>query len=665
MDTIRGRGQPGKKGRSRRIFGNAGAWRKRILKAESAEEEKNAVVERPLPPVPSPEPPNGGKKPAKKPKGKKKSKRWIIVLAVIAAVVFFGLRYLNSRATQFMSSVYTDVEVGRADMLLELNGTGTVTPNDSYTVAPRAVGDVLSAPFEEGDIVERGALLYQIDPSDVENSIASAEDGVRNANENVIKAQDGIGSAQRNVQNAELSLQSSQRNYDDLVKDKADYDEDRAELLEDMRIKSDWAGQIIKLNYEVGDRITSGAAVADIRDSAVMLLTTRFHSVDANEIYVGAPAVVTMTATGEQLTATVDSVSAIEIVGEGGSLVREVKLRVFNPGGLTENSLATAEVAGIACQSGGTFSYLTHKTVYSTVSGKVEEIYCFEGGFVSVGQAILRLEDPDENTTLDRQVFNAGVQLAQAGISLANAQNSAKAAQDSLRIAQDSVRTAERNLKNARDLLDDYRIDAPIRGTVIEKNYKVGDNYDPTASNAKAMAVIFDLSSLSFVMNVDELDVRKLTIGQKVDITADAVEDKEFVGYIDKININGTTVNGVTTYPVTIRISGANELLPGMNISADITLERALDVLVIPALALQRGNTVLVKSEGAVGDMQQGIPQGYESRDVVIGRTDGTNIEILEGLREGELVGYIPPASGFMSMIAGSRVGGGAVRVVG
>ena len=81
---------------------------------------------------------------------------------------------------------------------------------------------------------------------------------------------------------------------------------------------------------------------------------------------------------------------------------------------------------------------------------------------------------------------------------------------------------------------------------MIEKNFKAGDKVDGASSGT--LAVIYDLSYLELEMAVDELDIGKVEVGQEVRITADALEGMTFKGYVDKININGTTANGRTTY---------------------------------------------------------------------------------------------------------------------
>ena len=90
---------------------------------------------------------------------------------------------------------------------------------------------------------------------------------------------------------------------------------------------------------------------------------------------------------------------------------------------------------------------------------------------------------------------------------------------------------------------------------------------------------------------------------------------------VDKININGTTTSGNTTYPVTVLVDGSpEELYPGMNVSARVIVEEAGNVLSLPVEAVERGNTVLVAlpgcldEDGSIADIT-----ATESRQVTLG----------------------------------------------
>jgi HlyD family secretion protein len=155
------------------------------------------------------------------------------------------------------------------------------------------------------------------------------------------------------------------------------------------------------------------------------------------------------------------------------------------------------------------------------------------------------------------------------------------------------------------------------------------------------MAIIYDMTYLTFDMNIDELQISSIRVGQKVTVRTEAFPESEFEGVIEKISLKGITGNGVTSYPVTIRVNEYKNLLPGMNVTGKIVIEEADKVLTIPSSALQRDNTVYVQQEGAVSEKDSGIPEGFVVVPVEIGINDGSSVEIISGLKEGDIV-YVP-----------------------
>ena len=142
-----------------------------------------------------------------------------------------------------------------------------------------------------------------------------------------------------------------------------------------------------------------------------------------------------------------------------------------------------------------------------------------------------------------------------------------------------SLQQSQLSYENTVEQLDDYTITAPIDGTVITKNTKVGDTLD-TTNGQTTLAVIYDLSYLTFDMSLDELDVNQVEVGQTVEVTCDSLEDVGTIeGVVTKVSVAGTTSNGVTTYPVTVQIDNPPEdLLPGMNVDAVIVVDEATAV---------------------------------------------------------------------------------------
>ena len=514
-------------------------------------------------------------------KAPKKKRRWpkvvIAVLLLLAALFFFVIRPMLGAGKELLAGAYLTSTAQMQEMTVSVSSTGTIQPIDSYNVSGMVTGEVLEAPFEVGDQVEKGDVLYRIDP----------------------------GSAETALQQAQLSVQQAQLNYDSIV--------------DGLNPKASGAGVVQKLHVKKGDLVSAGSPIADISDTSTMTLTVPFQSADAQRIAVGSSAQVTLAGTLETLTGTVESVANADLVGNGGALVRQVKIRVQNPGALTTSTTATAKVGSIACAGSGTFEANLTQTVVATGSGEVVSLNVSAGSRVSAGQVLATLGGSSAQTSLEN-----------SSISLQNAQLS---------------------LQNAQDALDNYTITAPISGTVIEKNFKAGDTIDNNSLTAAGgtLAVLYDMSTLTFEMKIDEKDINKVQVGQEVTITADAVEGVTFSGVVDTVNINGTTVSGQTNYPVTVVINDPQDLKPGMNVSADIILERAGTVLCVPVDAVNRVSdnpTVQVAQEGALDENGNVVdPSKLETREVTLGRNDNDNIEITSGLSEGEIVVWVNEVS--------------------
>ena len=212
---------------------------------------------------------------------------------------------------------------------------------------------------------------------------------------------------------------------------------------------------------------------------------------------------------------------------------------------------------------------------------------------------------------------------------------------ESIQSASETLRGAELSMQNMQDAMDNYTITSPISGTIIEKNAKVGD----ALSTGSDLCTIYDLSYLEMTINVDELQVSSLKVGQTVQVTADAVKDKTYEGVVTRVSMKGDTSGGTTTYPVTVRIDETDGLRPGMNANAEIVVAQAKNALTVPNAAIVRGNYVLVRqdSPSAVNaDASMSAPEGYVYVKVKTGVSDDNYTQVTSGLSESDTIAYDP-----------------------
>lgn len=399
--------------------------------------------------------------------------------------------------------------------------------------------------------------------------------------------------ASTNLEKASIALQQAQRSYDKTV----DLQYVRAEV----------DGTVSSLKVAKGDQVTSGQEVAVIRDSSKMLLNLLFPAADAANFSVGQSADVMLDGTFETLKGTITAITGTDELSTGNLLVRTVTIRVNNAGGLTTAQAATASVNGVSSITSATFAYQAERTLTAQAGGTVSAINVQEGDAVSKGDILIELTGDDLT--------------------------------ESIQSASESLRSAEISMQNQQDNMSNYTITSPISGTIIEKDAKQGD----ALTSGSTLCVIYDLSYLEMVINVDELQIGALSVGQKVQITADAVADKTYVGTVTRVSMKGSSSGGTTTYPITIRIDDTDGLRPGMNANAEIVVAEANNALVVPNAAVIRGGYVLVSKKSpsaanAVEDMD--APEGYVYVKVETGVSDDSYTEIKSGLQEDDTVAY-------------------------
>ena len=397
------------------------------------------------------------------------------------------------------------------------------------------------------------------------------------------------------AEQASITLQQAQRSYDKTV--------DR------QYVRAEVAGVVATLKVAKGDEVTSGQEVAVIRDSSKMVLQLEFPAADAATFSVGQSAEVTLDGTFETLTGTVTAVTGTDALSTGNLLTRTVTVTVRNAGGLTTAQAATATINGVSCIAAKCFEYQAERTLTTLAAGTVTAINVQEGGAVNKDDIVLQISGED---------------LTEA-----------------IQSAAETLRSAELNMDNLQEAMNNYTVTSPISGTIIEKNAKAGDALTAGAD----LCTIYDLSYLVMVINVDELQVSDVSVGQSVQVTADAVPDKTYTGTVTRVSMKGSSNGGTTTYPVTVRIDETDGLRPGMNANAEIVIAEAGNALAVPNAAIVRGGYVLVTKDSpsaANADPDMTAPEGYVYVPVKIGVSDDDYTQIISGVTGNDTVAYDP-----------------------
>ena len=205
-------------------------------------------------------------------------------------------------------------------------------------------------------------------------------------------------------------------------------------------------------------------------------------------------------------------------------------------------------------------------------------------------------------------------------------------AQAEARLAQ-----AQAQLEAVEVQLADTQIRAPFAGIVTQKFANEGAFVTPTtsasdASSATSTAIVAIASDLEILAEVPEADIAQIYPGQRVEIEADAFPDEVFQGQVRLIAPEAIERQNVTLFQVRVDLStGQSVLLSNMNVTLAFIGEELTDALVVPAVAV-------ITQQGQPGVLVPGARDRIRFKSVTLGDQEGEQIQVIDGLSEGDLV---------------------------
>lgn len=239
-----------------------------------------------------------------------------------------------------------------------------------------------------------------------------------------------------------------------------------------------------------------------------------------------------------------------------------------------------------------------------------------------------------------------------------------------LRAKELAVRQAEDNLKSAKADLADYYVYAPFDGVIASVNVRVGE------SNSGVFGTLVTNQKIAS-LSLNEVDVAKVNIGQKAEVSFDAIEGLSVSGEVVEIDTLGTVTQGVVSYVVKVALATEDiRIKPGMSISANIVTDSKEGVLYIPSSAVKNrnGNNYVEMFEIPLVEMRGSMPVVSKDKPkqipVDIGISDDTNTEIVSGLKEGDqiisrtITAKTTTNTQAPSLFGGAGGGGGSTRAL-
>ena len=249
-----------------------------------------------------------------------------------------------------------------------------------------------------------------------------------------------------------------------------------------------------------------------------------------------------------------------------------------------------------------------------------------------------KLTSPEEAETADTNAAKLGVDFDLARIRL----EELKTQEEALKLKEQDVKLGETDVKSdeLKWMIQDKRwkdtnVFSPITGVVATRDVQLGQIISSGISNVgggTTTMILSDLSRIFVLASVDESDIGQVEVGQAATITADAFLNKDFDGKVIRIATQGVNLNNVVTFEVKIEVTSEDKALlkPEMTANVAIIIAQKDDVLLVPSEAVVRKAGEHI-AEVASGDKK-------EDRKVKVGLNDMTNVEIVSGLSEGDVV---------------------------
>jgi HlyD family secretion protein len=339
----------------------------------------------------------------------------------------------------------------------------------------------------------------------------------------------------------------------------------------------------------------------------------------------------------------------------------------------------------VSIEASGLIEAISSVEIKSKASGEILFLGAEVGDFIEKGSMLSQIDQRTPKNILDQSKSD----LTASNVRLENAEaqfirgkqlhdkgsisdKDFEDIQEGFAQAKSTLVRTQVTYENAKIALDDTIVRSPVSGTVISRPVEVGQVISsPTQAvgGGTVLMTMADLSKVRVRALVDEIDVGKVSIGQKVSIKVAAYRDKEFFGTVSKIEPKARVEQNVTTFPVLIDIDNKeNLLLLGMNTDVVIDVLNKEVALSTPSMSL-RTRKDIYSAASIINIPTDNIDKFLEDKVsgenfnkfivikdslngplltwVEIGVSDLANVEILDGLNQGDTIYIMPSKSLF------------------
>lgn len=531
-----------------------------------------------------------------------------LIILIIIAVSPFAINYFSPKKTTVS---YVTQAVKNGNISISVSGTGQVSSSKQIDLTSEVSGTVTGEYVKVGETVNKGDLLFKINSTD----------------------------AAQKVKNAQLSLESAELALEDLKSpaDELTLVQSENALISAQQTKTDAETNLEKA-YEDGFNSTSNAFL-DLPSIMTGLNNILFSD--------------NLSLNGSQENIDYYAASASYYNDKGGQYKEDAYNKYLAAKQAYEKSIADYKATSrfsdkAAIEALIAETYDTTKSIAEAIKSADNLIELYEYSLSNKQLSYNSIADTHLSSLNNytskinshlSSLFSAKNTINQDKDSIVSADRSIKEKELSLQKVKDgatdleikakelSIEQQKQSLAEAQTTLSKYSIRAPFSGIISSVGVDVGDS----ANSGTALGSIIT-SKMIATITLNEVDIAKVKVGQKVELTFDALDNQVIEGEVAEVDAIGTVSQGVVSYSVKISFDTDNESVkPGMSISAGIVSESVSNVLVIPSSAVKTmGGKSIVEVMNSDGKI--------EKKTVEVGITDDTSIEIKSGLALGDKV---------------------------
>lgn len=559
-------------------------------------------------------------------------KRIVLIGSVVIVLILVGLGIgFTTRSNNNDKALQKTEVVKRGDFVLKINASGNLESLLSVEVKSNVEGEIETLDVEDGDFVEKGQILLQIDDKQITEDMKQAE-----ANVKAVEAQ--LEQAKRSLEIKVKQLDSDlQQQQDNVAQAKSSYNVVKATTLQQLS-QQETAIQNTKESREQ-DNIA-------LRQAKIALTQAEINLSDQEQT---------------------ESAAKVDLENAASELKRTQEL--YDKKFVSQKELEDVQASSANASSRYETAQKRVLSQQETVQSQKENIDSRERA-VQMRKTTLNFEQ--QNLELLKQTRAAQEEQALTQLKIAqtrfaqlkeNIDNEKDISRLSLESASANLLRVQSTLNNQQERLEWTTIIAPMSGIVI--NLQIEEDEIVTSgrsafSQSPPLMEIVDLSQMVVKTSINEVDMEKLKVGQPAEIQLRAYPDRTYRGEVREISPSGQPRDNIIYFELLVAVLGSpQELRPGMTADVDIVVVERQNALILPIEAVKSERAMTdkgVRTNAPVGsrsgrkyyvmlvangdkdattknDASEGIKTYIE-----VGETNDTELEILSGLREGDRV---------------------------